>query len=324
RYYTPDNATVVVVGDFDKADTLAQLSKAYSGWKGKLDPAPVPREPRQNGSRRAAVPWKAPTVPRLYMAWHGRGADDLHAAAVQAVLAPYLFGETSVVYQELVLKRQIVDSISPQDGVNRDPSLLGAIVRVKDEKNLRQSELTVLREVSNLARGRVDAGRLAAIKSNVRYSIIAALDKPDSVANALVQNTALTGDVDYLNALAREIDALTPAMLQEYGKRAFLDANRTTVTLTPQVTRAQRKPAAGRARPGRAGPPRKRRRARRRGATCASSPARPVRSRWSRSRSASPPARWTIRRDRRGSPRSRPGSWRKAARGTSTPERSSS
>src|SRR5438067_1357862 len=134
RYYTPDNATVVVVGDFDKADALAQLTKAYSGWKGRLDPAPVPREPRQNGSRRATVAWKAPTVARLYMAWHGRGADDLHAAAVQAVLAPYLFGETSAVYQELVLKRQIVDTISTQDGVSRDPYLLGAVIRVKEEK----------------------------------------------------------------------------------------------------------------------------------------------------------------------------------------------
>jgi zinc protease len=250
RYYTPDNATVVVVGDFDKADTLSRLAKAYSGWKGKLDPSPIPREPRQTSSRRAAVSWKAPTVPRLYMAWHGKGADDVHAAAVQIVLAPYLFGETSAVYQELVLKRQTVDSISADDGVNRDPFLLGALLRVKDEKNLRQAELTVLREVSNLARGRVDSSRLAAIKSNVRYSIIAALDKPDAIANVLVHFASLSGDLDYLNTLAREIDALTPAMLQEYAKRAFLDANRTTVTLTSQAARAQRKPAAKTAKGG--------------------------------------------------------------------------
>src|SRR2546430_10748806 len=82
RYYTPDNATVVVVGDFDKTDTLAQLTKAYSGWKGKVDPAPIAREPRQNSSRRASVSWNAPTLPRLYMAWHGRGADDVHTAAL--------------------------------------------------------------------------------------------------------------------------------------------------------------------------------------------------------------------------------------------------
>ncbi|HYV64788.1 MAG TPA: pitrilysin family protein [Myxococcales bacterium] len=251
RYYTPDNATIVVVGEFDKADTLARLTQAYSSWKGKLDPAPIPRETRQNGSRRATLTWNVPTLPRLYMAWHGRGGDDIHSAAVQTILAPYLFGETSAVYQELVLKRQIVDSIFPQVGVNRDPFLLGALLRVKEEKNLRAAELVVLREISNLARGRIDAARVAAIKSNVRYSIIASLDKPDSIANALVQSTSLTGDTDYLNALAREIDAVTPSMLQEYARKGFLDANRTTVTLTSQAAaRPQRKPAAKTAKGG--------------------------------------------------------------------------
>ena len=244
RYYTPDNATIVVVGDFDKADLLARLRSAYSGWKGKADPAPVPREPRQTSSRRAAITWTAPTIARLYVTWHGQGASDLHTTAIQTVLAPYLFGETSALYQDVVLRRQIVDTISAQDGVNRDPSLFGALLHVKDEKNLRAVELAVLRQISTLVRGRIDPARLAAIKSNVRYSIIAALDKPDTIASALVQYSALTGDLDYLNALAREIDSLTPQMLQDFGKRAFLDANRTTVTLTYQPARTQRKPAA--------------------------------------------------------------------------------
>jgi zinc protease len=250
RYYTPDNATVVVAGDFDRADTLARLTKAYSGWKGKLDPAPIPREPRQNSSRRATVTWKAPTLPRMYITWHGRAASDVHAAAVQTVLAPYLFGETSALYQDLVLRRQIVDTMAPEEGVNRDPSLFGVLLRVKDEKNLRTAERSVLLQVSALARGRVDAARLAAIKSNVRYSLIANLDKPDSIADLLVQYAALTGDLDYVNELAREIETLKPADLQEFAKRAFLDANRTTVTLTTQAARAQRKPAAKTAKGG--------------------------------------------------------------------------
>src|SRR5262249_43641991 len=79
----------------------------------------------------------------------------------------------------------------------------------------------------------------------------ASLDKPDSIANALVQSTSLTGDTDYLNALAREIDAVTPSMLQEYARKGFLDANRTTVTLTSQAAaRPQRKPAAKTAKGG--------------------------------------------------------------------------
>src|SRR6266481_5457785 len=80
RYYTPDNATIFVAGDFDKAATLAQIEKAYGGWSGRLDAVPVPREPKQRQSRRAQVDWDKPTLPRIWITWHTPGADNLRAA----------------------------------------------------------------------------------------------------------------------------------------------------------------------------------------------------------------------------------------------------
>src|SRR3954463_12776269 len=46
RYYEPDNATVVVCGDFDSKDTLDRIQKAYSGWGGRPHPPPLPLPPR--------------------------------------------------------------------------------------------------------------------------------------------------------------------------------------------------------------------------------------------------------------------------------------
>jgi zinc protease len=250
RYYTPDNATVIVCGDFDPKDALARIEHAYGGWKGKLDPAVVAKEPRQMQSRRATIPWKSPTVPRLYIAWHGVGASNLHDAAVQMVLAPYLFGRTSPLYQDLVLGKQIVDTIVPQDGIQRDPFLFGVLLRVKDEKNLRRAELAVVQQISNLARGKVDPQRVAAIKSNVRYANIAHLDKPDSIADELAQFTALTGNLDYINDLFRAVESLRPDDLVAYTKRTLLDRNRTTVTLVTESAPRAQKPAARAARGG--------------------------------------------------------------------------
>jgi len=232
RYYTPDDATIVVCGDFDAKDALDRITKAYGGWRGHLDPAPIPKEPRQTKSRRATVAWKSPTVPRLAIYWHGYGAQSIKDAATQIVLAPYLFGKTSPLYQQLVLTKQIVDTMDGDDGVQRDPSLFGVLLRVKDEKNLKATEHAVVSDVSNLARGRVDPSRVAAIKSNVRYENIKQLDKPDAIADTLARYTALTGDLDYINTLYREVDAVRPEDLVSFTKKALLDANRTTVTLT--------------------------------------------------------------------------------------------
>jgi zinc protease len=231
RYYTPDNATIFIAGDFDKAATLAQIEKAYGGWSGKLDAVPVPREPKQRQSRHAQVDWDKPTLPRIWITWHTPAASDIKGAAVQNLLNAYLFGPTSPLYQSLVLGRQVVDSMVATYNDHRDPNLFGVLLRVKDAKNLKSVETSVLREIKNLAGGRVDAKRLEAVRSNLRYSNTMALDKADSAAVTLAVNAALTGDVDYLNKEFAALAQVQPRDLQDFAKSHFMDLNRTTVTL---------------------------------------------------------------------------------------------
>src|SRR6266404_484697 len=232
RYYTPDNATIFIAGDFDRPSTLALLEKAYGGWKGRMESMPIAREPKQRQSRRAQVDWDKPTLPRIWITWHTPGADNLRAAAVQNVLNAYLFGPTSPLYQSLVLgKQQLVDSMDATYSDHRDPNLFGVLIRVKDAKNLRAVEFAVLREIRKLASGGVDARRLEAVRSNLRYSNIMGLDKADSAAVTLAVNTALTGDVNFLNKEFDAVAQIQPRDLQDFAKAYFIDLNRTTVTL---------------------------------------------------------------------------------------------
>jgi len=232
RYYTPDNATIFIAGDFDRPATLALLQQAYGGWKGKTESLPIPREPKQRQSRRGQVDWDKPTLPRIWITWHTPGADNIKAAAVQNVLNAYLFGPTSPLYQSLVLgKQQLVDSMDATYSDHRDPNLFGVLIRVKDAKNLRAVEFAVLREIRKLASGGVDARRLEAVRSNLRYSNIMGLDKADSAAVTLAVNTALTGDVNFLNKEFDAVAQIQPRDLQDFAKAYFIDLNRTTVTL---------------------------------------------------------------------------------------------
>jgi len=231
RYYTPDDAIVFVAGDFDKANTLAMIEKAYVGWSARLEAAPIPAEPKQAQARRGQVVWDKPTLPRLWIAWHAPGADDLKLAATQNLMNAYLFGPTSPLYQSLVLGRQLVDSMDATYGDRRDPYLFGVLLRVKDAKNLKVIESAVLAEIKALAGGRVDAKRMDAVRSNLKYSNIMQLNKADSVALSLVLNTTLTGDVDFLNKEFEALASLKPGDLQTFAKKYLLDANRTTVTL---------------------------------------------------------------------------------------------
>ena len=232
RYYTPDNATVIVVGDFDKKDILQRIKKAYAPWKGKLAAAAIPVEPPQAQARRGHLEWPLPTLPRTWSTWHMPGATDLTAVATATVLNAYLFGPTSPLYQDLVLGRQLVDALEPSWGNHRDATLFGVYARVRKASDLDEVEAAVTREVAKLAGGSVDPRRLDAVRSNLKYGKVLSLDTANRVAVTLAVATAPTGDLDYLNKQFARVDKLQPADLVAFAKKYLTDGNRTVVTLT--------------------------------------------------------------------------------------------
>jgi zinc protease len=231
RYYAPDNTIIVIAGDFDRTRTLELLEQRYGGWRGRARAAPIPTEPPQLGARRLSVPWPAPTLPRVWVTWHVPGAADLKASAVALVLNAYLFGPTSPVYQDLVLGRRLVDSLEATTSTQRDPTLFGALARVKRLEDLEAVEQTLASAAAAPARGEIDTARLKDVVSNATLSAALALDKADAVAVTLATSTALTGDPGYLNQLFTQVQAVSAADLEGFARRWLADANRTTVTL---------------------------------------------------------------------------------------------
>ena len=232
RYYTPDNATLIVAGDFDKKATLAHITRAYSGWKGKLDAAKITAEPPQTAPRTAHVDWKSPTLPRLFLGWHTPAAGDLEATAVQSVLNDYLFGPTSALHADLVLGRQLVDSLDGTWERSRDPSLFGVEAHIKKAADIDTVNKAVLDDIAKLAAGHVDTARFDAVRSNLKYGAILRLDTAARVAITLALSASPTNDLDALNKLYARIVRLKPAELSAFAKKWLTEANRTTVTLT--------------------------------------------------------------------------------------------
>ena len=231
RYYRPDNAVVVVSGDFDRASTLSLLKKHYGGWKGKAKLAAVPKEPPQKEARRASVEWASPTLPRLWLAWHTPAASDLKAAAAAQVLDGYLFGPTSELYQSLIIDQQTVDSMFGTYSDTRDPGLFGVLARVKDPAKVAAVEEATLAAIAAVQKGAIDARRMEAVRSNLKYGNILALETPRDLAVTLARTAALTGDLQWLNKVYAQVDALKAADLVAYAKKHLVDSNRTTVTL---------------------------------------------------------------------------------------------
>lgn len=236
RWYRPDNCTVIVAGDVDHA-TLVKLAKtAYGSWKPGAAKVEIPVEPAQTAEKSARLGWPVPTLPIIYIGYHIPAADPKNADwPALSALSQAVFGETSPLYQSLVLKEQKVVAIMSEAETKRDPGLFSLLVRVRDQGELALIQGRLFAALDDAAQIPIDPARLAAIKSRLKYGFAAALDSPDNVARTVGEAIAITGRPESINELFAAYDKLTPADLQRVAKTYFTPANRTTVILESET-----------------------------------------------------------------------------------------
>ena len=232
RWYRPDNVFLLVVGDFDHAATLSLIEKAYAGWQGKASTVAVPAEPKQTEARAANLRWPNPTQPRLVLVFHTPEARaDSAEAALQSVLAPYLFGPTSPTYRDLVLDRQLVLGLGPIYYDHRDPHLFGVGAALKSDQAFPAVRQALQAALAELREGKVDAKRLQDVQSNQKYGLLNSFDNPETVALQLVFAIGPTGDPGALDALFAHMQRLTAQDLVRFARTYLVPENSTLVTL---------------------------------------------------------------------------------------------
>jgi len=134
RWYRPEYTTVIVAGDVDPRETLALAEKHWGAWRGAQQAAPpaIPQEPEPHRPVTAHVPWPAPTLPWVTVAFHGPAFSESEPGwAALDTLLDLQFGETSELYYRLVEEEQIVDRLAPHLPSTQDPELAGVLARLK-------------------------------------------------------------------------------------------------------------------------------------------------------------------------------------------------
>ena len=122
-YYAPNNATIVLCGDFDEARALDLISGHYGGIAAQPIPMEVTiSEPAQTEERRAHYQ-KPVATERLVLGYKAPAHNDpqhLHLRILSSVLT----GSASAsLYRELVIEREIASSLSGSLTPFRDPGL---------------------------------------------------------------------------------------------------------------------------------------------------------------------------------------------------------
>lgn len=226
-YYRPDNAVLVVAGNFDPAQLDGWIDR-YFAPIAKPD-RPIPRvtvaEPARTKAAAYTVYETNTPLPALLMSWHipaERDADGAALAVLDAILAT---GENSRLYQSLVYRDQLAQSASTFLDSKQATGNLVAVAVVAGGKDIAATEAALKREVARLRDAPVTAAELAEAKNELLTQAIRQRETAEGKASLIANAVIVDGDPDTANREPAEIAAVTAADVQRVARK-YLGADR--------------------------------------------------------------------------------------------------
>ncbi|MEO8945642.1 MAG: pitrilysin family protein [Gemmatimonadaceae bacterium] len=233
-YYAPNNATLVIAGDFS-ADSAKALVKHYFGGiphgpaiPPRLSPAPVviPRDS-------FLVLQDHVQLPRVYYTWSTVKDFARDDAALNVLASVLTDGKNSRLYKRLVYDLQIAqDVISYQDGEH----IAGYFqIRVTPRKGISPDSVdAVIRsELVKLQKDGVTSRELARVQNSTRSDFLNSLGTDLGNAEMLNQYNYFVGDPDYVQRDAARYDAVTRGDVQRVA-RMYLGKPKVVLTVVPE------------------------------------------------------------------------------------------
>src|SRR5207237_8732909 len=124
-YYRPDNATLVVAGDFDPAQLDSWVDRCLVAVP-KPD-VPLPRvsvkEPPRAESKTITETGPNVPLPAVAVTWLAPPATSPDRSALDIASAILAQGESSRLYQSLVYRQQIAQDVGAEDDLREDVGL---------------------------------------------------------------------------------------------------------------------------------------------------------------------------------------------------------
>lgn len=232
RYYRPEYATIVLVGDVKQRSARDLVAKYWSNWK-RGDYAPqIPAEPPQDGPRTRDVAWSGPTPPIVGIAFKSPAyTDEAKDSAALDALAYLAFSENSELYRKLIIQEQKADVLFANPSRQVDPALFQVIARVKKPEDLEYVRDQILAAIHDLQEKPVEAKRLDEVRRHVRYELALSMDNSETIAQIVAGFVALRRTPASMNKFFDQYAALTPADIQQAAAKYLTENARTIVTL---------------------------------------------------------------------------------------------
>jgi len=235
-YYLPNNALLVIAGDFKTADAQGLVRK-YFAWipRGPQVQRNIPAEPAQTEPRHVVIPQRVPQS-AVMIGYHLppiRSDEHYPLEVLGTILGD---GRSSR------LDRLLVNCAAPQcmnvsagDSALEDSGIFIVRATVLNGHSAQEVEKQLADAVASVCANGVTSDELQKARTQIRLGIIRDRETANDLATQLGQETLFGGDSNRVNTELGKIEAITTADIQAVARKYLQPQLATTLYVKPDA-----------------------------------------------------------------------------------------
>ena len=234
-FYKPNNATVIIVGDFNSAQALGWTQKYFEGIPASA--GPIPRrdtpEPPQTEERIVKKSYSNTPLPAVVIGYKVPARFSADAYPLDLASNILAGGESSRLYQTLVYKEQIAVQSAGFGNFTEDPNLFWAYAIMNQGHTAEEGEKAVVAVLDELKAEPVGAKELEKAKNQEISGFILGRNTDEEKAVALGAAAVVGKNPELVNTELDRYLKNTAADLQRVAKEYFVPQRSTVLIVTP-------------------------------------------------------------------------------------------
>ncbi len=234
HWYAPNNASLVVAGDFDPAQIRPMLEKLF-GWipKAEVPTAPPASEPKLTKVVRETIPDNV-ALPKIVMAWHSPAHYAPGDAALDLLGDILAHGKASRLYKSLVYDHSLAQEVTAEQ---RSQDLGSAFVIeaiAQPGVSLDKLEEAIDAELKGVIDKPVSETELNRAKNQFETGFVSRLQSLQARAALLNNYQMAKGDPGWAEQDLKRYHDVTPAALQSVAKSVLNPNARVIIRVVPK------------------------------------------------------------------------------------------
>ncbi len=240
-YYRPDNAVLVVSGNFDPAQLDGWVDRYFAGIKRPA--APIPRvavvEPERTIATHHVVHEANTPLPAVLISYPIPADDHPDGPALTVLNAVLSQGESSRLYETLVYRDRLAQSAETFLDSKQGPGNLAAVAIMAGGKTAAEGEAALRREIARLRAAPVSAAELAEAKNEILTGALQGRETAEGKGRTIAAAVIVDRDPRAADRQLAAIGRVTAADVRRVAAKYLRDERSAAIQYLPEEATAK-------------------------------------------------------------------------------------